>query len=299
MDQREPAAKSNDAPLATPAPARGEQPVPAYWHEQAVPRTAEQRAELLALRPPGWEWVLHASYLLAGQERLAPKWHDHRLELVTPRGSELTPEEAAEYLARALTELADRTAPLQPLLAPATLEAAWGKPGESGDAELIEHVAARFTDVCSGLLEWTAELRSTPVPPTFQPVYRTASHMPDKALEAITEFVDDFVAELDVLPQRLASGEKVAFDLTLKLEADEHLVATLERQQEEAIAALRTLERQHEEATAAPSEVRQTNPWPSVVVGAGAAWVTYKAVGALFDFLLKPIYLLLGVKDRK
>lgn len=80
MDTQEPPAKSSDAPSETPAPASGEQSAPDYWLEQAVPRTAEQRAELLALRPPGWEYVIFASYL-AGQERLAPLWHDHRLEL--------------------------------------------------------------------------------------------------------------------------------------------------------------------------------------------------------------------------
>lgn len=239
MDSQEPPAKSNDAPLETPAPVSGEQSAPDYWLEQAVPRTAEQRAELLALRPPYWEYVLFASYLLAGQERLAPQWHDHRLELVTPVGSELTPQEAAETIQRALDESGTFWTRLEAVGAEATFEAAWGKPGESGDPELIEHVTARFTEACGDMLQWAADLRSARVPEPLQPVFRTASHLLDKPLEALRKYVDDWVAEMDVLPRRLESRENVKLDMELTINVyDEQRYTTLLRQASEAVAAL-------------------------------------------------------------
>lgn len=239
MDSQDPPVKSNDGPAETPVPASGEQSAPDYWLEQAVPRTAEQRAELLTLRPPCWEYVLFASYLLAGQERLAPQWYDHRLEFVTPRGSELSPQEAIEKIQRAIDESNTFWTRLEAVGAEATFEAAWGKPGESGDPELIEHVTARFTEACDDMLQWAADLRSARVPEPLQPVFRTASHLLDKALEALRKYVDDWVAEMDLLPQRLASGENVKLNMELKTNVyDEQLFTTFQRQANEAAAAL-------------------------------------------------------------
>lgn len=52
-----------------------------------VPRTREEQRALLAARPPGWEYLLFASFLFLGKEELEFKWRDHEVPPYTPKRS--------------------------------------------------------------------------------------------------------------------------------------------------------------------------------------------------------------------
>jgi hypothetical protein len=197
--------------------------------EHAVPRTAEERTRVLTERPPGWEYLLFGSFLLAGLERLEPKWRDHQLGYASTRGRELNAEKAMAMLSDAFDEVTDDAGKLMQLLSPAALEPAFGQPGEPGDPALIEHLCRRFIDVYEALLDWAARFRAARVPLLFQPVFETASRFVDKPLETIREFVQANVRELDRLPERMKNEGTITIQMILTLEIDDDVVREFEQ----------------------------------------------------------------------
>jgi hypothetical protein len=231
------ATQETDTAAAVPDPGADDSASRVNTDEHAVPRTDEERARLIADKPPAWEYLLYGSCLLAGQQRLEPKWLDHQLGYTTRRGREHSTERAMKMLTDALDEVQGHAANLMKLFSPTALEPAFGRPGESGDPELIEHLCRRFTDVYEALLDWAVGFRSARVPSLLQPVFETASHMVDRPLETIRSFVNDNVAELDCLPERLKKDEEIKLVMTLTLEVDDAVMHEFEQRMATASAS--------------------------------------------------------------
>jgi hypothetical protein len=228
--------EEKDTAAAVRDPGVGDSTSPVNTDEHAVPRTDAERARLIAGKPPAWEYLLYGSCLLAGQERLQPKWLDHQLGYTTRRGRELSTDRAMKMLTDALDEVQSHAANLMKLFSQTALEPAFGRPGESGDPELIEHLCRRFTAVYEALLDWAVGFRSARVPPLLQPVFETASHMVDRPLETIRSFVNENVAELDRLPERLRHDEEIKLVMTLTLEVDDAVMHEFEQRMATASA---------------------------------------------------------------
>jgi hypothetical protein len=110
----------------------------------------------------------------------------------------------------------------------AAQEDAFGKPGEPGDAALIQHFAGWIIEVYRRLLDWAGTVRSAGVPEDFELAVELSSQVADLPLERIRSFIDETVTAVDQLPTKLATpeneGQPIELRLTLTLEADNELM---------------------------------------------------------------------------
>jgi hypothetical protein len=202
-----------------------------------VPRTDEERAALLASRPPGWEYLLFATSLLEAQRRFESKWRDYQLGISSPRGRQLNVDAAMNQLSSSVDGVQDLMTRLVQLLSPATLEKAFGQPGKSGDPNLIEHVCFRFADAWEDIIDWGQKLRDTRVPPLLAPAFQTASRFVERPLETINDFVESNIRQLDQLGERLQNNESIELTLGLVLTADDAVMNEFQQRLAAAQAA--------------------------------------------------------------
>lgn len=189
-----------------------------------VPRTPEELDELLVARPDGWEFLLFAGLLLQGKNDLELRWRDHQLRLSTAEYHRLAEDEVAGYLGEAFGRLGWTIGPIERVFA--AQEDAFGKPGESGDAALIEHFACWIIEIYRRLLDWAGTVRSAGVPEGFELAVELSSQAADVPLERIRSFIDETVLAFDQLPAKLAAprDEREPVEVTLTLEADHDLM---------------------------------------------------------------------------
>ena len=207
----------SDEPSAGAAP----EPAPA-----GVPRTPEQLHDLVAARPGGWEYLLFAAVLLQGKNDLELRWYDHRLGLPTAEYHRVDEDEVVGYVGAAFGRLGWTLRPINRVFA-AHVDA-FGRPGEPGDAALIQHFAGWIIEVYRRLLDWAGVVRSAGVPDEFELAVELSSQAADLPLEQIRSFIDETVAAVDQLPAQLMAHreehEPIELRLTLTLEADNELM---------------------------------------------------------------------------
>jgi hypothetical protein len=215
------------------------QPVPEAGDPKvaAVPRTDQERDELIRTKPPVWEHLLFASVLLRGKNDLEPKWYDHDSRL--PRGPRrrLDADAAFDHLSGEVPRVLRFIEPMMRLFGPDVQERIFGAPGEPGEPLRIEHFAQRIITTYEGLLDWAASLRSMDVPEVFKGAYETAARMADQPVSEIRAFIDRVVEEMDRVPQRLAEAndedKPITIAMNLDLAGDEELVDEFNRQLED------------------------------------------------------------------
>jgi hypothetical protein len=195
----------------------------------AVPRTTDEEATLLRVRPDGWEYLLFASVLRRRMNALEPKYRDHELRFARPtQGSRLTAPDAMAFLTAAFGEAGVLVGNVNRVLDPAAQDRAFGPPGESGDPVPIEHLAERLIDVYESLIDWAARLRGTQVEDEFERAAELASRFVDLPIQQFRDFVNRVVAEMDRVPALLRADEPVRLSLTLVVSIEEGLEAELQ-----------------------------------------------------------------------
>jgi hypothetical protein len=195
----------------------------------AVPRTTDEEATLLRVRPDGWEYLLFASVLRRRMNALERKYRDHELRFARPtQGSRLTEPDAMAFLTAAFGEAGVLVGNVNRVLDTAAQERAFGPPGESGDAVQIEHLAERLIDVYESLIDWAARLRGTQVDDEFERALELASRFVDLPIQQFRDFVNRVVAEMDRVPALLRTNEPVRLSLTLVVSIEEGLEAELQ-----------------------------------------------------------------------
>lgn len=112
-------------------------------------------------------------------------------------------------------------ASLTPLFDPDVLTAAFGPPGQAGDPVRIRQLAERWTNVYELLLDWTRRLRSADPSNTYRPLFESLAQLADRPVREYHDFVDGFVANVDRIPDALASGDPLNISMTLTLTIDD------------------------------------------------------------------------------
>lgn len=199
-----------------------------------APRNHEQIHQLLDERPPGWEYLLFGGVLRQGMDELALAWRDCQLRLPSAPYRRLGEDEVAGFLSEAFGRLSWIIEPLSRVFE--AQEDAFGKPGEPGDEQLIEHFAGWIISVYRQLLDWAGAVRSADPPEELRKAVELSAHGADAPIQAIREFVDRTVAQLERIPEHLARPEEeredgLHLELTLTLSADDALL-------DEAVAEL-------------------------------------------------------------
>ncbi len=119
-----------------------------------VPRDESGRLELLALRPPLWEYLLFGNVLYVSRSAYESRWRDFELGYTVKVGPVIQPNQIPSTIEERMSRGSAIVSNLERILAPTAQDRAFGNPGESGDAALIEHMAVRLIDLYALLLEW-------------------------------------------------------------------------------------------------------------------------------------------------
>jgi hypothetical protein len=196
------------------------------------PRTPEQKRELLAQRPGGWEYLLYAGVLWQCREALESKWRDHELGYGRRTREYLDDRQALSFISHVAGDVAVCSENVIRMLNPEVQQRAFGAPGQPGDPALIEHIAMRFVGGYEEMLDVAARLRGVGVSTDLRPLMEAAAHLIDTPLREIRDFIDQFVVETDKFPDLLSApgDETITVRLSLILTTDDAARKRFERE---------------------------------------------------------------------
>lgn len=213
--------------VSGPSTGEGDASPPAEAAVERAPRTPQEEQALIDTRPSGWEYLLFAGVLLRERQALELKWHDHELGIGRGATRAVGGDEARKIIGGTFGPMAVAIERLDRILDPRAQERAFGKPGEPGDAGRIRHLASRLIAGYEELLDLQAELRSCSPPEKWEEVFSLAAEFPDKPLDQIRVFIDEFVDRVDEIPAYFAQPEDqrgpFLIELTLEVSLGEGL----------------------------------------------------------------------------
>lgn len=99
-------------------------------------------------------------------------------------------DEAQKLLSEAFAEVRAVVANVGRVLSKESTERAFGQLGESGDPEIIKHLARRVTDIYGALLDWSLRLRGAGMPEEYEDVVEIAASFVDQPIQQVRDFVD-------------------------------------------------------------------------------------------------------------
>lgn len=197
-----------------------------------VPRNDSGRLELLASRPPLWEYLLFGNVLYASRDACEDGWRDFQLNYTLKVGQAIAPERIPQTFSERFSHAAAITGNLERVLAPSALERAFGRPGESGDSTLIQHMATRLIDIYASLLNWAEETRALRVPDWAERLKELSIDFVRQPIERTHDFVDEFTLKLEEALAKVAAGEDEQIVVTIELtfEVDDDVVRRFDRE---------------------------------------------------------------------
>lgn len=198
--------------------ALGRHDASSVWDGREMPRSPAHLAQMLDMKPPGWEWMAFGAHLwifLAGQRG---KYRAHRRRRAA-RSSEyrIGPDKAIPHLADAVAAGGHLPASIVDVLGEARQEAAFGPPGKQRNPAEIQEMASDVVSVYVALLDWASELRGARLPRRYRRAYRAAARMVDGPIEQIRHFAAALADQLDAIPQHVASRSTRQLTITMSL----------------------------------------------------------------------------------
>jgi hypothetical protein len=194
-----------------------------------IPRTPEEQARLITLRPSAWEYLLFAGALLQGHDALESTYLDLRFG-IAGRREELSFADACGVLAAACDRYDDALQVLQSAFEDEPQEHAFGPAGVPGDPRAILHLAQTIVRGYGEMLEAVQTMQAIDPPRVLDNVFALARRQLFAPIEAVRSFVSRVIEEIGALPERLAKadGEPIVIDLLLDMTPDETLGAELQ-----------------------------------------------------------------------
>jgi hypothetical protein len=203
---------------------------PTGWPGNRSPRTESEIVEVIARRPPGWEYFAMAGYLLVGRDQVEPRYLDHEIRYAPPSPQSIPDEQVPGFLQQANTEALGLIANFSALFDPAVIERAMGPPGQPGDPVRIRHLAERWTETYQDLLQWAARLRSVGKSDSYRPLFDGLARLLDTTVKNYRETVDLYVATADKIPAALKAKEPWVQHITFVMDVDDEALVELQRE---------------------------------------------------------------------
>jgi hypothetical protein len=210
--------------------------VPSKW-TTGVPRDDASTQALLALKPPGWEYLYYGGLLVQGEARLRPGFLDMQIGYAKHR-AHLDGSETYRYLESTLGRYGALADMFGAVLAQSVQDQSFGLPGEPGDPQRIAHAADRLLDVYDDFLRIVGDIRGTVVPEAFVEPRDLLAQWGVKPTESIQAFFGQFAAQVEGFPEKLLSGEDIHLEMVLKLETEDELMARFRSALEATVATL-------------------------------------------------------------
>lgn len=195
-----------------------------------LPGTELDQLKLLADRPPGWEYMYFGKVLKAELERRDDKFLGLLQHYAPQSTGRMAANEIIPYVSGALKDLTALVAKLTSLMERDVQESAFGAPGQAGDPSCLHDLACRWCAGYEELMDWAATVRGVGAPPEFHRLLELLARFVDTLARQFRDFVGAYVEEVDSLPQRLAAGDPIQINLTLRLTIDD-TVASAYRQE--------------------------------------------------------------------
>jgi hypothetical protein len=199
---------------------------------QQVPRDESGRLELLALRPPFWEYLLFGCVLYRSRAVYEPRWRDHQLGYALRIGPAIDATQIPGVMSERLSHLNAIIGNLEAVVSPRAQLRAFGEPGEPGDPVLIEHMASRVIDLYALMLDWAEETRALRVPGWAERIKELLVEYVKQPIERTHVFVDEFIEKLEQAIAHLTNGTSDSEEVTinLKFEISDELVREYKRE---------------------------------------------------------------------
>jgi hypothetical protein len=183
-------------------------------------------------KPSGWEYRLFFQSWLDEVNVCAWQLKDHRAKVAIGVSENVQPELASEWLLTRSHELQGLVTALNHLLNVET-GAAFGEPGQPGDADHIMWITRKIGEILRLVLEWSQRVRRARVHQPFERAALEMSAFVDSVVEQIIAFPGDNLGRLDQAIQ-VASPENpqaLTFALTIQLSNFEHFMQALQEAQ--------------------------------------------------------------------
>ena len=186
-----------------------------------VPRTRRAIQELIAQRPPAWEYMLYGAVLLQGLNGSEATYRDHEVGYSRPTGRHVRREDVDEFVEQARNEALGIAQTFSRVLSTDAQEAAFGKPGEPGDPDRIVHLAERLISVYEDFMHWAARLRGTSAPnDEWRQAFDALAHFADGPVNRLRQFTHNYVNQVDTFSDRLAQGENIHLTMEVAIDID-------------------------------------------------------------------------------
>ena len=203
-----------------------------------VPRTEVERQQVLLMRPPGWEYLYFAGELLHEQDSVEGKYRDHEIHYAPANGEPVEATGIFTFMRRSADEAKVLSGKLTRLVTDEDVrERAFGPVGQPGDPQRLAHLAKRWNSVYEEFMDWATRIRGASAPSEFRQALELLARYVDGPVEQYRRFVDDYVAQVDVLPATFAAGEtphiQVHLTISIPDEVAEPFMAELDRLGEE------------------------------------------------------------------
>ncbi|MFG1760647.1 hypothetical protein [Micromonospora echinofusca] len=173
-----------------------------------VPRDESGRLEILALRPPLWEYLLFGNALYLARAAHEARWRDHQLGYSLKVGPVIKADQIPTVLSERLSHVGAIASNIATILTDTAQERAFGKPGEPGDPVLIEHMADRLIGLYALLLDWAEETRALRVPDWADRLKEILTAYAAQPIERTHDFVDEFIENIERVIAKLAAGQE-------------------------------------------------------------------------------------------
>lgn len=183
-----------------------------------VPRTPAEAAILIGERPPGWEYLLFSYWLASGMEQRQNAYNDHRFGFALG-GETIESDALMAYANGQLGRMISVTEMFESLLLGPAQVTAMGEPGEPGDPDLIEHLASRMLLIYDDLLAWAYRQRAaSSLSEEGRAMLRALADYANQPVESIRAMIFELRNQMDDLPRKLESGERIEVLLEVKFE---------------------------------------------------------------------------------
>jgi hypothetical protein len=200
--------------------------------DRGVPTTDAERRRLIEVKPPCWETILYAGYLLLGRERLDSKWNDH--ELSTPRGPRNDfddPGPVLDFTRREVAWLRSQISTRMRAFDGPALIRAFGRRGEAGDPDRIAHFAEHVINTYELMMDWAASVRNISAPESCAELIELTARMTELQLHQMRDYIDLCVSQMARMPtlerETAEAGTTLEIRLILELSTDPNVIDAL------------------------------------------------------------------------
>jgi serine/threonine protein kinase len=222
---RRPGSTAGSEPTVTPTDTPSVQPA----RITRVPRTEAERQQVLLDRDIGWEYLYFAGQLLYERDSAEAKYSDREVHYSPPSAEAVTADDIVryvEYIDQQFDDamsLAREVGVIINMNDEAALEQAFGAAFQPGDPERLAQLAKRWNGFYVRFLDWAVGLKEINAPSELRNLLEIIARFANEPLEKYRRFVDEYVAQVDEFPARIAVGEPLRIEGSISLSSPDEV----------------------------------------------------------------------------